>query len=289
MTDIRAYANADHALVVWRPGRLTATSRGFAIERRYVDDAGAAMGDPVPLENWTGWEGVKVPPGTFKPSTEWPIQRLMWADFFIAPGKPAQYRAVPLNGAKGALKRGRASAWSETVVVEPAAGRGIEAYFNRGIVASQWVSRRLDDDIGRKLHTRVETVGDPVRDGLSGALRPAMLRLLDAARDDGVDVYAALFELGDPELLPALARLGRKAHVVLANGAGQDGKPRDENADALAELGGVDLHRRMVKQSAYLAHNKFLVVCDKKGKPAAAWTGSTNWTTTGLCTQVNNG
>src|SRR3954468_14574050 len=66
MTDIRAYANADHALVVWRPGRLTAASRGFAIERRYVDDAGAAMGDPVPLENWTGWEGDKVPPGTLQ-------------------------------------------------------------------------------------------------------------------------------------------------------------------------------------------------------------------------------
>jgi len=28
---------------------------------------------------------------------------------------------------------------------------------------------------------------------------------------------------------------------------------------------------------------------DKKGKPMSAWTGSTNWTPTGLCTQVNNG
>ena len=38
-----------------------------------------------------------------------------------------------------------------------------------------------------------------------------------------------------------------------------------------------------------LGHNKFLVRTDKDGKPVAAWTGSTNWTPTGLCTQVNNG
>ena len=38
-----------------------------------------------------------------------------------------------------------------------------------------------------------------------------------------------------------------------------------------------------------LAHNKFLVVCDAGGSPRLTWTGSTNWTMTGLCTQVNNG
>jgi phosphatidylserine/phosphatidylglycerophosphate/cardiolipin synthase-like enzyme len=29
-------------------------------------------------------------------------------------------------------------------------------------------------------------------------------------------------------------------------------------------------------------------VCDANGKPTAVWTGSTNWTKTGLCTQANN-
>jgi len=37
-----------------------------------------------------------------------------------------------------------------------------------------------------------------------------------------------------------------------------------------------------------LAHNKFLVLCDARKKPLAVWTGSTNWTKTGLCTQANN-
>src|SRR5262249_5065360 len=38
-----------------------------------------------------------------------------------------------------------------------------------------------------------------------------------------------------------------------------------------------------------LGHNKFLVRVDQGGNPLIAWTGSTNWTPTGLCSQLNNG
>src|SRR5262249_29185833 len=40
-----------------------------------------------------------------------------------------------------------------------------------------------------------------------------------------------------------------------------------------------------------LGHNKFLVFAKAASSPKAtsAWTGSTNWTKTGLCTQTNNG
>jgi phosphatidylserine/phosphatidylglycerophosphate/cardiolipin synthase-like enzyme len=37
-----------------------------------------------------------------------------------------------------------------------------------------------------------------------------------------------------------------------------------------------------------LAHNKFMVIADPSGNPLSMWTGSTNWTMTGLCTQANN-
>ena len=50
----------------------------------------------------------------------------------------------------------------------------------------------------------------------------------------------------------------------------------------------VNIHDRLVK-SPHFAHNKFVVFCDPQGKPESLWTGSTNWTVTGLCTQVNNG
>jgi phosphatidylserine/phosphatidylglycerophosphate/cardiolipin synthase-like enzyme len=39
--------------------------------------------------------------------------------------------------------------------------------------------------------------------------------------------------------------------------------------------------------SGVLGHNKFGVIT-KNGMPVAALTGSTNWSPTGLCTQINN-
>src|SRR6185295_3507001 len=62
----------------------------------------------------------------------------------------------------------------------------------------------------------------------------------------------------------------------------------DENVDARKALeeADVDVHKRMT--GSRLAHNKFLVACGA-ASPKLTWTGSTNWTMTGLCTQVNNG
>lgn len=74
---------------------------------------------------------------------------------------------------------------------------------------------------------------------------------------------------------------------MLANGSVKD-KDDDQNAPARERLRGiVDLHDRMVSPRA-LGHNKFLVICDKTDKPRWVWTGSQNWTKTGLCTQANN-
>jgi hypothetical protein len=101
-----------------------------------------------------------------------------------------------------------------------------------------------------------------------------MLSLLDEVKAAGGHAYAALFELGDPELVPRLVSLEDHAHVILANGSDP---PDDENAEERATLkaAGVEVHDRMVR-SGHLAHNKFLVVSDPADKPQRAWTGSTN-------------
>jgi len=106
--------------------------------------------------------------------------------------------------------------------------------------------------------------------------------------------------LSDAELVASVVKLGKKAHLVLSNGSitakkgegAAAARKRDENADARKKLfkAKVDvmIADRFLSPGA-LGHNKFLVRMDKKGKPAVAWTGSTNWAPTGLCTQVNNG
>jgi phosphatidylserine/phosphatidylglycerophosphate/cardiolipin synthase-like enzyme len=138
---------------------------------------------------------------------------------------------------------------------------------------------------------------------LAGELRDGLLALLAKAKTEKLKVYAALFELTDKELLKALAALGKKAYVVLADGALEKSKRKkddndvpaspsktDENAEARKALknANVDVHDRMTK-GKFLAHNKALVVCDENGQARWTWTGSTNWTPSGLCTQANNG
>ena len=58
--------------------------------------------------------------------------------------------------------------------------------------------------------------------------------------------------------------------------------------EKLAALMGDRLQNRMFNNSAHIGHNKFAVLLDKHGKPIEVWSGSTNWTQTGLCAQSNN-
>jgi phosphatidylserine/phosphatidylglycerophosphate/cardiolipin synthase-like enzyme len=51
---------------------------------------------------------------------------------------------------------------------------------------------------------------------------------------------------------------------------------------------GDRLQNRMFNNNAHIGHNKFAVLIAKNGTPTAVWTGSTNWTKTGLCAQTNN-
>ncbi len=148
------------------------------------------------------------------------------------------------------------------------------------------------------LRQNIEDPKSNVRKFLSGTLRPHLLELLRRAKSEGGEVYAALYELNDPELIEALKQLGPKCNLILASGAykaankkkGTAAEP-DENEkvrDDLKQNSNVKVFDRLVK-SPHFAHNKFVVFCDQQGNPQTVWTGSTNWTVTGLCTQTNNG
>jgi hypothetical protein len=284
---ICAYPNCDDALVVWCYDAPIPDSRGFALYRR-VGDA-----RPEPIQTFTPFEGEDAPEGASKPSTEWPIQRFIWTDLLARAGeREVRYRAVPMvRAARGAPltpDEANATAWSKPIDITERASDELSAYFNRGIVATQAISRRLDGEQAwrRRLRSIIATPSDETRNFLAGPVRSGLFRLLDDVRmSKDREVYAALFELDDPELLGYLRGLGSRAHVILANGAGGGD---DENGPARLTLLGseVDVRNRMT--GSRLAHNKFLVVCDRAGRPARVWTGSTNWTMTGLCTQVNN-
>jgi len=137
----------------------------------------------------------------------------------------------------------------------------------------------------------IKTVGDPIRDFLGGLARQRLIALLDEAiADPKRTVFAALFEMNDPELIAKLSALGARANVVLGNSSGGTATGVKETDDSAAVIGaaGVKVTRRNTAPGSY-AHNKFVVFCDANGAPRTVWTGSINWTQTGVCTQNNNG
>src|SRR5262249_5827324 len=208
------------------------------------------------------------------------------------------YRLVPVVGPDPdhlSIREDLGSDWTAPEAVIPGpAGAPLLAYFNRGVGAAQWVTRLITEEghgaaPSTTLLAALDRADDPLRLRLAGALRGGLLALLDAAIGADQQVYAALFELDDEELVDRLHQLGPRTHVVLANGSPTKTKP-DENIVSRGQLraAGCEVIDRMLP-AGHLGHNKFLVVTASEGTPISAWTGSTNWTKTGLCTQVNNG
>jgi phosphatidylserine/phosphatidylglycerophosphate/cardiolipin synthase-like enzyme len=287
---LRTYHNGDEVFIAWKPDGPIDNCRGFALLRRRngVDET---------VQTWVGFAGEEHTVGEHRDSTEWPIQRFQWSDFMTKPGDRLAYRVIPMVGPDHdhlVQDDSQASDWSDEFVLTQEESPDIGAYFNRGIVAAQWVSRRLNiteqdfkEAAAKELTEVIATPGNPLRDYLAGQLGAKLFELLDAAATEGRDIYAVLYELDDPQLEAALQKIGSHAHVVLSNASAK--KRGDDPNKAARDLlrGTIDLHDRMTAPRA-LAHNKFLVICDDANQPRWVWTGSQNWSQTGLCTQANN-
>jgi PLD-like domain len=301
--DARAFANVADIILVWQCDVIDGCL-GFGVQRRdqsggapvylptsmpFAPDPAAAQADPP------------EPVAHSQPSDVWPIQRYIWADYGAAGLADVQYQVVPVMGTPGNshADQDQASAWTEPVTPATGATPGFDMWFTRGIIASPSVTRSVQAIIARDtgagqpapkptdvIRGEISNPASQLRKDLAGPVLPALRSLLDDAKTRGLDLYAALYELNDSELIELLTGFGQSCHLVLGNGSYTPKEP-DENAAAAAELQGkVDLSRRILTGGPF-AHNKFLVLCQGT-TPEAVWTGSTNWTSTGLCTQSNN-
>jgi len=239
--DVVVYAGADEAFIAWIAPFIP-DCRGFALFRRIKHAPGSVVSPNALTQpdaegiieevvaSWVGFaDDGGAEPGTRKPTTIWPIQKYLWSDFVVNAGDRVAYRVVPMTGPRNALKERNelASDWSETVEIGPLDGK-FACYFNRGIVASQWVARKLPSlpdpekdqaAKGRELRKSIETPGNEIRNFLSGSLRAKLVELLAEASNKGDHIYAALFELDDPELIALLTKLGKRARILLGNGS----------------------------------------------------------------------
>jgi len=217
-------------------------------------------------------------------------------------------------------------------------GRKIKATFTNGILSTQNLVRQLDSvnkappkkimadaasdnpkkrlkgaqqKEGHLLKTLKREIADEhsaIRKFLMGDVYDFVSELVDRAQNEGGQVYLALYELHDKQLIELLldAMKRKLIHLILTTAGNLNPNPKGtpkenrqpvvwdtENDDPRRRLhaaAGREKDRiidRMFNSTARIGHNKFAVYV-KDDQPVAVMTGSTNWTETGLCTQSNN-
>ncbi len=285
---IAVYTNSDDAFVAWASSDFIPGCRGFLLERGRMKGTKEVV---EAVENRVGFKKDHAKAGDHQPSDKWPFQRFNWTDHAVDVGNRVRYRVTAMidDGNGGAFTPGPASSWTPWVTLTPDAGDGFSCYFNRGFILSQFVARYLKEKklSPAKFKAQLKKSVDPkFRTFLEGDLGAKVMKLLEESKDDGAYLHAALYELGDEKLEDGLIALGSRLHLILANGSDKKGDGNKAAREHLNSEGIVTVDRLL--KSKGLGHNKFVVLSE--GKTAkAVWTGSTNWSTTGLCTQVNNG
>ena len=285
---VKAWANADDVLIAWQPDTWSSAWEGFQLERRN-DATGqvTVVANRIPPK---AGEGPVGPQGIA--STQSPIRRCLWTDHGAVTTSGVSYRVTAMAAAADgtfAADPASVSGWTAPVVTSGDAGDGLEAYFNRGTLMSQMVSRFVKDDVTEKslrgFLADLQEPGFAARRWLAGDARHEMLRFLNDALRRGSDIHAAIYEINDRELVEALKPFGSRGHILIGNG----GATQPFVAQELAAQGFEVKHRDLSHhgRSSPSVHNKF-VVESQGGEPVRVLTGSTNWTTSGLCTQLNN-
>ena len=287
-----AFSNNDIALVAWTFDRHLDGCLGFAVIQ--IDSSGKEIVLPA-LARFAGQD-----PNAHLTTKQAPVQKFWWKDLFARRGGTYKYRIVPMGGTPG-------QTLSPLADVEPLVSNSItltekrppfSAYFNRGIIATQALSKELNDKPSiNALTPHITDPADPIRVRLMGQLFEGVTSLLDRADSSNGAINAALYELNDPDglekRLQAADRGNPKSRTVILGNeqvAATDTAPASEDADAKnrADLkaAGVMVIDRILRKGD-IPHNKSLVL-SLNGAPTAVLSGSTNWTSTGLCTQTNN-
>jgi phosphatidylserine/phosphatidylglycerophosphate/cardiolipin synthase-like enzyme len=317
VTKAVALCNNEVAFIAWDVDAMIAGCLGFDIVRVYPD-----TGERKALATWVPFEGQDNDGWKEQDTGVWPVQKTSWRDLTLrrrrdeaalrpdnvrvkyeirpvgkmAPGlEPVPVRqdktytgaAIPLGYLGGAKE-------TNEVLITSDYGR-LHAAFNNGIIAGQWLRGAIEDlDKPFNADTLRAEVADRnslIRAYLHGDVLAFLMRLVERAKSDGGKVHLALYELDDRELIDLIRNEQACLRVILSNSSADrdTGLWDARNQPARDELhaAGVDIQNRLFN-NRHIGHNKFAVYVDAGNVPRAVMTGSTNWTTLGLCGQTNN-
>ncbi len=279
-----AFSNNDIAVVAWTFDRHLDGCLGFAVHQIDVTAGNKETVLPA-LARFENQDKAQ------RLTTEQaPIQKFWWKDLFAKRGNTYQYRIVPMGGTPGEKLtplNDVPALLSNQVTLTPSRPP-FSAYFNRGITATQALSRALHDHPSvAALTPHILDPTDPIRIRLMGQLEEGVTSLLDRADKNGGVIHAALYELNDPKGLEKHLQANPNSRtVILGNEQSETTEDADADNRAALKAAGAQVIDRILPKGD-IPHNKFMVLMEA-GKPTAVLTGSTNWTSTGLCTQTNN-
>jgi hypothetical protein len=287
----RIITNNDIAYLWWSIPKKVPGCLGFSIHREIEGKK------PAPLRAWVGFDKAQ---GSQKPKNTdvWPIQSFQWKDVYAPREEHFRYHIYLIKGTPAKPVRDKNPIMTTPfVALEEQLGK-VRVVFNRGLLSTQAMNRGSNAPANNaaKLRKAIGTKNNPVRLRLTRELLPTLQEPLMRVQSNGGTCYAALYELTDDELIGDLERT-KGTDLVLSNADSskkQGGKTVSvydgTNAASRQRLRAdddLDVTDRMLKGNS-IGHNKFIVYEDAQRRLQSVLTGSTNWTSTGLCGQTNN-
>jgi PLD-like domain len=332
ITTAKAWCNNEVGYLAWKTDGKINGCLGFMITRIHLDDQGKEVERRI-LPAWVAFKTQSNPNWEEQDTSVWPVQKFSWRDLTlrrsrdtrnVRPGSfKARYEIAPIGKVAPGRKPVPASPTAypgkfkgkaiplffcgdpvQTNVIFVTSDFGdIKVAFTNGILSTQNLRKQLNTPNGKapSLKELRDDIADPsnsIRTFLAGDVLPALKTLFERAANQDAEVYLALYELSDPELIDLLKKNQKRLNLILSTAGDQ--KPKKGSAGPvkwdtvnhkirldLMKAMGKRMHNRFFNNSAHIGHNKFAVLVEG-GKPTAVWTGSTNWTDTGLCAQTNN-
>jgi phosphatidylserine/phosphatidylglycerophosphate/cardiolipin synthase-like enzyme len=220
-------------------------------------------------------------PGSLVSTREAPIQYFLWSDYTAKANHKYVYTVVPISGEPKNLVEGDGVSVTISTEVEDTGTHAV--YFNRGVIGSQAYTRKFGN-------VAPDKAPDPAAayQWLSRGLEEAIIAFIGQAKGKRFGLRAAVYEFNWAPVLEAFgaaAKSGADVQIVYDHRKPQPGKATDT---AVKAAGIAKLMKKRTANRSYLSHNKFIVLLED-GNPTQVWTGSTNFTESGIFGQSNVG
>jgi len=254
---------------------------GFAIHRK--DNSPGADDDEREgywLRSFRTFEATDPEPvrGSLVSSRDHPIQSFLWGDYTAKPGREYAFKVIPVYGTPRRLRPGAPVRITVTTENQDIGHHAI--YFNRGVAGSQAYARKFGN-------RKPDRVPGAYR-WLSRGLEEAILSFIGRAKSARYGLRVAAYEFSYPPVLDALAAASRRGADVRIIYDHRGNEPGDSSLRAIKNAGIEDLVTPRRASPSFISHNKFIVLVDR-GRPVEVWTGSTNFTESGIFGQSNVG